>query len=302
MVYLGFAFFGLMFAGGLVAVGIAAIRSHTAAVSRSRLEFGASRIRESDTDRRVAGDDTDDAPRLAARRSPTLRRYAWTGLLIGIVVVGLIAWSTAIAWPYLAAIYAIVCLCVWQIDSMAVQYRIARLEQQLADSVDMMVAAVKSGAGLQSAFESSLAESKNPWRREAMSVVSAIRYGRDPVDALNDLAIRLPLESVMLFCQTLAVNWRVGGKLAVTLANVGRTVRDRIELSRRMNAMTTQARLSVISVIAVTYFIGAMIWRNDPERMTGFLTSLLGQIMVSVGMILQAVGVVWISWMSKPKF
>jgi Flp pilus assembly protein TadB len=79
-------------------------------------------------------------------------------------------------------------------------------------------------------------------------------------------------------------------------------VRDRIELSRRMNAMTTQARLSVISVIAVTYFIGALIWRNDPERMGGFLTSMVGQALVSVGMLLEAVGVIWISWMSKPKF
>jgi tight adherence protein B len=133
-------------------------------------------------------------------------------------------------------------------------------------------------------------------------MVSAIRYGQDPVEAVVDLSDRLPLESLTLFCQTLAVNWKVGGKLSITLANVGRTIRDRIELSRRMQAMTTQARVSVISVIAVTYFIGALIWRNDPERMGGFLGSTPGQVMVSIGMTLQAIGVVWISWMSKPKF
>ena len=193
-------------------------------------------------------------------------------------------------------------LCCWQLDTIWLQYRISKLEQQLADSIDMMVAGVKSGSSLQSALESSVSEARQPWRREAEQLVSAIRYGQDPVEAAMDLADRVPLESFTLFCQTLSVNWRVGGKLSVTLANVGRTIRDRIELSRRMNAMTTQARMSVISVIVVTYFIGALIWRNDPERMSGFLTSVVGQVMVSIGMILQAVGIVWISWMSKPKF
>ncbi len=193
-------------------------------------------------------------------------------------------------------------LCVAQVDAIVLQWRIQKLEQQLADAIDMMVAAVKSGAGLQAALDSSVNQAKKPWRIEAEQLTRAIRYGEDPLNAFGDLSERLPLESILLFSQTLAVNWRVGGRLAITLANVGRTVRDRIELSRRMNAMTTQARLSVVSVIMVTYFIGALIWRNDPERMTGFLMSTVGQALVSIGMLLQAVGIVWISWMSKPRF
>ena len=289
------AIFGLMFVGGLVGIGVAAHRSQLAAVSRGRLVAGASEI--------LAGDESDgDAFSPTRNRSPVLRRYAWVGVFIAATVVALLRWLLGIPWPYLVAIFVMVFLCVWQIDAMWVQSRIARLEQQLADSIDMMVAGVKSGSSLQSAMESAVADAGQPWRSESEQIVSAIRYGQDPVDAVMDLSDRLPLESVTLFCQTLAVNWRVGGKLSVTLANVGRTIRDRIELSRRMNAMTTQARMSVISVIVVTYFIGALIWRNDPPRMNGFLTSTVGQVLVSVCMVLQSVGVLWISWMSKPKF
>ncbi|MEL7338793.1 MAG: type II secretion system F family protein, partial [Planctomycetota bacterium] len=237
-----------------------------------------------------------------ARRSSILRRYAWVGLLVAAAVVAVLYFTLGIPWPYLAAVFLMTFLCCWQLDSIWLQFRTSKLEQQLADSIDMMVAGVKSGASLQAALESAVADAPQPWRGEAEQMVSAIRYGQDPVEAVMDLSERLPLESVTLFCQTLAVNWRVGGRLSVTLANVGRTIRDRIELTRRMNAMTTQARLSIISVIAVTYFIGALIWRNDPERMSGFLTSMVGTVMVSIGMALQAVGIVWISWMSKPKF
>ena len=295
MGYVLLGFFGLMFVGGLVGIGVAAYRSQSAAIARGRLDSGTERIRE-------GRDQPAESFAGAVRRSGVLRRYAWIGLFVAALVVLVLRWSLGIPWPYLAAIYVMTFLCCWQVDAIWLQHRIGKLEQQLADSIDMMVAGVKSGSSLQSALESAVADAAQPWRGEAEQVVSAIRYGQDPVESVMDLTDRLPLESMTLFCQTLAVNWRVGGKLSVTLANVGRTIRDRIELSRRMHAMTTQARMSVISVIVVTYFIGALIWRNDPERMNGFLTSTVGQVMVSVGMVLQAVGIVWISWMSKPKF
>ena len=287
--------FGLALLAGLFAVVIALRRSQTATVVRGRLFSHVSR---------VAAEPIDDAIETSVRhrRSAVLRRYWWLGIPVAVIVVMTLWLTLGIPWPYLAAIFAMVLLCAGQIDEILCQLRVQKLEQQLADSIDMMVAGVKSGAGLQSALESSVKQARKPWAGEADQLVRAIRFGEDPVDALGDLAERLPLESVLLFSQTLAVNWRVGGRLSITLANVGRTVRDRIELSRRMYAMTTQARLSVISVIVVTYFIGALIWRNDPERMSGFLVSIVGQTMVSIGMLLQAVGIVWISWMSKPRF
>ncbi|MFG0267932.1 MAG: type II secretion system F family protein [Rhodopirellula sp. JB055] len=287
--------FAIMLLGGLLAVGIALHRSQLAAVARGRLFEQAAHVEGIE-------DDEDAATVIRHRRSPVLRRYWWLGIPIAVLVVGAVWFWLGIPWPYLIAFFVMILLCASQVDAIFLQMRIQKLEQQLADSIDMMVAAVKSGAGLQSALESSIKQTKRPWATEAEQLIRAVRYGEDPVEALGDLSERLPLESVLLFTQTLAVNWRIGGRLALTLANVGRTVRDRIELTRRMNAMTTQARLSVVSVIAVTYFIGALIWRNDPERMTGFLTSFIGQMMVSIGMLLQAVGVVWISWMSKPKF
>lgn len=291
-----FTLFGLMLVGGLAAVAIAMSRSQQATTARRRLFEQVKRV-----DDATAAEDIQEFS-VRHRRSPVLMRYWWIGIPVALLIVGLVWFLLSIPWPYLLAFFVMILLCAGQIDAIFVQMRVQKLEQQLADSIDMMVAAVKSGAGLQSALESSVKQARRPWLTEAEQLTQAVRYGDDPVDALGDLSERLPLESVLLFSQTLAVNWRVGGRLALTLANVGRTVRDRIELSRRMNAMTTQARLSVVSVIVVTYFIGALIWRNDPERMTGFLTSMVGQIMVSVGMMLQAVGTVWISWISKPRF
>ena len=49
---------------------------------------------------------------------------------------------------------------------------------------------------------------------------------------------RVPLETFRLFAAALTVHQEVGGSLAPTLATVGRIIRDRIELTRRIRSLT----------------------------------------------------------------
>ena len=109
----------------------------------------------------------------------------------------------------------------------------------------------------------------------------------------------MPLETFLLFSSALSVHWEVGGSLAPTLATVGRTIRDRIEISRRIRAMTTQARVSIISVLGVTYFIAAVMWFNDPDRMQGFLSTNVGSFFVATAVMMQALGIVWSAHLSR---
>src|SRR5438093_759703 len=83
-----------------------------------------------------------------------------------------------------------------------------------------------------------------------------------PLAVLRALERRVPLETFRLFGAALAVHWEVGGSLAPILATVGRAVRDRIELARRINSLTTQARLSIGAVLGTTYFVALAVWRN----------------------------------------
>jgi len=230
------------------------------------------------------------------------RRYRWLVVICSIIFLGVLIAGVGFPWTYGIAFSVLFLLLMWQVEDWWFQYRLRKAEQQLAASIDMMVSAVKSGVSLQAAMESAMRYSQAPWKQELQEVVGRIRYGDNPIEVLNDLSHRVPLETVRLFAQSLAVNWSAGGRLAQTLANVGRTIRDRLELTQRMQAMTTQARLSIISVMGVTYFIAAIMWRNDPERMNDFLQSIVGQGMVSTVIVLQAVGIIWISWLSRPHF
>ncbi|TWT58858.1 Bacterial type II secretion system protein F domain protein [Thalassoglobus neptunius] len=287
---LGAAFAAILILVGFAAIVIAIERGRMAETSRRRLLDS---VREQDMGR--------DASEVIVSNSLT-RRYRWLAILAGVVITGVLYFG--LRWPlaYCVALGVLTALISWQVEEWWAMRRLQKAEQQLADSIDMMVAAVKSGSSLQGALESAMENTGPPWKLELQEVVGRIRFGDDPIEVLGELSQRVPLETVRLFSQTLAVNWTVGGRLALTLANVGRTIRDRLELSNRMHAMTTQARLSVVSVIGVTYFIAAMMWRNDPDRMADYLQSFVGQGMVATAIVLQAVGIIWISRLSRPQF
>ena len=141
-------------------------------------------------------------------------------------------------------------------------------------------------------------------RRSAQleEVVGRIRLGDDPRAAVAGLAQRVPLETFHLFATVLAVHWDVGGSLTDTLATVGRIIRDRIEITQRLRALTTQAQASIIAVLVVTYFIAALMWRNNPSRMGHFLASDVGQWMVAISIVLEGVGIVWISHLRNVRY
>jgi tight adherence protein B len=177
-----------------------------------------------------------------------------------------------------------------------------RIEEQLGDAIDLMVSALQAGAGVLSAMENAAREVRKPLRPQLEEVLGRIRYGDDPQEVFRALYIRVPFESFRLFSSALAVHWEVGGSLAPTLAGVGRIIRDRIEIARRIKSVSTQARLSTITVLCTTYFIALVIWRNDPERMENFLATEIGQILAAGAILLQALGLLWAARVSRMKY
>jgi tight adherence protein B len=133
-------------------------------------------------------------------------------------------------------------------------------------------------------------------------MLGRLRYGDQPLAVFGGLAQRVRLENFRLFAAALAVHWEVGGSLAPTLSTVGRTIRDRIDVGRRVRSMTMQSRVSTLAVLAVTYFLALIMWRNSPERFVAFLTNSIGQACVALALLLQAVGIVWASKIGKVKF
>jgi tight adherence protein B len=178
----------------------------------------------------------------------------------------------------------------------------ALIEAQLATAIYLMVGSLRAGASLLAAFESALEEVGPPLRPYFQEVAGRIRLGDDPRTAVSDLQRYIPLETFRLFATSLAIHWEVGGSLATTLSTVGQTVRDRIELSRRVRAQGVESHASVGVVMAIAYVLAFLMWRTNPDRLDAFVRTGVGTALVAAVITLQAVGLVWMSRLTRSTF
>jgi Flp pilus assembly protein TadB len=234
-------------------------------------------------------------------RSFFVRHRFWPWML-GLLTAALMHFAFGWALPYVIAVALIVSLLGSQLESYLASRNTAKIETQLADAIDLMVAALGAGAGITDALENAMSESRGPLRPQLEEVVGRIHFGESPRMVYHGLAQRVPLETFLLFSSALSVQSETGGSLAPTLASVGRTIRDRIEIARRIRSNSAQSEVSTLAVLLLTYFIALVVWRTNPEQMGEFLATSLGQWAVAGTILMQAAGLVWMSFISRLRF
>jgi Flp pilus assembly protein TadB len=245
--------------------------------------------------------DSEPSESLPAARS-FLIRHRFLPWIVGLLAAGVLYFIFGWATPFVIAVGLIVSLSGGQLESSWTARRIARIETQLADGIDLMVAALGAGASVTDALDNAMHESRSPLRPQLEETVGRIRYGDDPRTVYRRLTERVPLETFLLFSSALSVQTETGGNLAPTLASVGRTIRDRIEISRRIRSNSAQSQVSTIAVMMLTYFIALVVWRTNPEQMSQFLATSVGKWAVAGTVLMQAAGLVWMSFISRLRF
>lgn len=243
-----------------------------------------------------------DASRYVVTLTPSLRRWLWVPWVAGAGFALFVEF--VLGWPmvFALALGVIVGVIAWILEQQVAARNAMKLETQLANAIDLMVGALSAGAGTVEALESAARESPQPIRTEIDELLGRIRYGENPQTVWSDFTKRVPLETYRLFSFTMAVHGEVGGSLKPTLSQVGRSIRDRIEISRRIRAQSTEAQASVIGIVCISYFLALLMWRTNPDSFEEFLSHPIGANFAAGAMILQAVGLVWINKLAQLRF
>jgi tight adherence protein B len=235
------------------------------------------------------------------RARPFLRRHRLLPWMVGAVVAGCLYFYFQHL-PLALAAGGLVGLLGGQLEAYLANRAAFLIEVQLGDAIDLMVAALQVGVGVLNALESAVTEIRPPLRPQLEEVLGRIRYGNEPRAVLRDLDRRVPLESFRLFATALSVHWRTGGNLTPILGTVARAVRDRVDVSRRIESLTADARISTVVILCVTYFIAFVIWYSEPEAMVDFLATYLGKSLLAAAIFMQGVGIAWSASMSRLRY
>jgi tight adherence protein B len=249
------------------------------------------------------------APQVESREQLLLRsvrsfppRYRFVPPSLGCMAAAMLRFAAGLPLEVAVAAGMLIGVISYLGEDYVAEQRAETIEIQLAAAIDLLVGSLRAGASLLAAFESALQEAEPPLRPYLQDVAGRIRLGDDPRIAVSELPVHVPLENFRLFATSLAIHWEVGGSLATTLGTVGRTVRDRIELSRRVRAQGIEAHASVAVVLILAYVLGFLMWRANPDRLEALINTSVGTELVAGVIVLQAIGLVWMSKLSRSAF
>ncbi|PQO27297.1 pilus assembly protein TadB [Blastopirellula marina] len=245
---------------------------------------------------------TTEQPAKTRQPRQVIRRYLWLPWICGAIASVIAFWLVGFSAVISLTMGLIVALLFVIVEVWNAQRQAAQLEEQLAEAIDLMIGTLGAGAGLSTSMSVVIEELRDPLRGLFQELLGRINFGDDARLVFAQLAARVPLDTYLLFASALSVHWEVGGNLTPTLSAVGQTIRDRLEIARRIRSNATQSDISTIAILGLTYFIALVMWRNSPDQMEAFVTSPTGEFFVAGSMLLQAVGIVWMHWMSRPKF
>ncbi len=140
--------------------------------------------------------------------------------------------------------------------------RLALIEEQLPDAVELMVRSLRVGHPFSSAISVVSREIKDPLATEFGVISDESTYGRDIGESLKHMAERLDMQDLRFLAVAVSIQQQSGGNLAEILDGLAKVIRARFRLFRRVKAITAEAQwsgkflsgfpLAVLLVIQVT--------------------------------------------------
>lgn len=134
--------------------------------------------------------------------------------------------------------------------------RMAMIEEQLPDAVELMVRSLRVGHPFSSALQIVANEVPDPLGSEMGVISDENAYGRDTGEALKAMAERMDMQDLRFLAVAVTIQQTSGGNLAEILDGLAKVIRARFKLFRRVKAITAEAKwsgmfLSIFPILAL---------------------------------------------------
>jgi tight adherence protein B len=178
----------------------------------------------------------------------------------------------------------------WVFVSFKARKRLRAFENQLPDLLVTMAAGLKAGHSFRQALQSVVDEDQPPASKELKRVLTETRLGRPMDEALVEMAHRIGSKNFEFVITAVAIQRQVGGSLAGLFDMVADTVRSRQQFAKKIKGLTAMGRGSAYVLVALPFFIAAMLTLVNPEYMRPLWSTSTGHILLIVMVVMMAVG------------
>lgn len=172
---------------------------------------------------------------------------------------------------------------------------LSSFDDSLVDGLTSLSSSLRAGLTIQSALQVATKSTAPAFAGQVEKVLVDYKLGIHIDEALNKVRERIPTQSCNMAFGALIIGKQLGGPLPDILARIAAAIRERQRVEGRLKALTAQGRGqgALICSLPVLVAIGTA-WLT-PRRMDLMMDTLPGQIMISVMIACEFLGI-FLAW------
>ena len=168
--------------------------------------------------------------------------------------------------------------------------RLKKFNDQLGDSLNLMVNSLRAGYSTMQALEVISSEMPSPISEEFGRVVMELQLGVTFDVAMANLLRRMPSPDMDLIITAMSVQREVGGNLAEVLDAISFTIRERVRIKGEIQTLTAQGRITGIIITFLPFALGGVVYMVNPSFMGALFENTCGWVMIGVALFLIVIG------------
>jgi tight adherence protein B len=170
------------------------------------------------------------------------------------------------------------------------RHRLGEFQRQLPDALELIGRALRAGHALFVGMKMVGGEMKDPIAGEFQRGFDEISMGVSVPESLSHMADRVELMDVKFFVTSVNIQRETGGNLGEIVDSLGRLIRKRFELKKKVRALSADGRISAVVLMALPFFMGLIFYFINPEYLMPLFTDPMGQTMLAGAAIMMILG------------
>ena len=179
--------------------------------------------------------------------------------------------------------------------------RLRRFAEQLPEAIDMLVRSLRVGHPLSAACQMVADELSDPIGTEFGIAVDEMTYGLDINEAIENLGNRISIADLRYLVIAINIQYGTGGNLAEILSGLGKVIRDRYHMYRKIRAVSAEGRMACTFLTIFPFVVVLSIWIFHKEYYLSVADHPLFQLLAVVGAVLVLLNTVLMRWITNIK-
>lgn len=208
---------------------------------------------------------------------------------VSVSTLGAWIWGAYLAWP--AALLGMV-LPLLHLRWLR-QRRLRKMAAQLPEVLDLICRSLKAGHAFSSCLAMVGQESPEPIASEFKTTFDEITFGMSTKNALLNLAQRVPIGDVRYLVVAVVIQLETGGNLTELLQLLSVLIRERFKLLAKVRVLAAEGKLSAYIMLALPFLVTGALQLVNPNYISVLFDTEVGRQVVTLSLLMMAVGVVW---------